>query len=197
MTTAPVGISGGAVARLLTRVKDHFQDHEASSRDVVADIIKPLTHVESCSFIDILNSTPCETDCEKEKCATGKANVFVSHAWNASATLLLEALVAFAEAASHEDPVYFWLDICCYNQHELDHCGGAMPSDWWNQVLPTLIRDCGKVLVIATPIFSPEVCRRAWCLLEAAVVLHTFLVVASVNHTGQTRQMWLARCVCR
>jgi tetratricopeptide (TPR) repeat protein len=153
--SSPLGVSSIVLDKLLEQIHNHFKGNVVGSKDVVVEIIKPHTKT---SYVEHYKSTP--------KCV-GKANMFVSHAWKCNVVSLLETLLQYSKEQSHE--VYFWLDICCNNQHEIDQASGdsKMTWDWWKTSFVSLLNGCGQVLIVASPFNKPEVCSRAWCLFEA------------------------------
>lgn len=172
MANTPLGVSVAVLSELLTHVKDRYHETIVGSKDVVVDIIKPLTKSNLSSYVDMIQAKHIESESESESAVIGKANLFVSHAWKGNVIHLLETLIAHGEGST--EIVYFWLDICCNNQHEIDQASGDsnMSWEWWRSSFTNLIRSCGKMIIVTAPFLNPEVCRRAWCLFEAATVLY-------------------------
>eukprot|EP00041_Stephanoeca_diplocostata_P031171 m.964675 g.964675 ORF g.964675 m.964675 type:complete len:881 (+) comp23904_c0_seq7:236-2878(+) len=162
-----MGVAVSVLQRLLREVRDVFADKcdSATTKDVVDRIMKPHTFEAQSSYLELMQR-------ENAECV-GTANAFVSHAWKCSATKLLEALIEFSKEQERrgEATVYFWIDMCSNNQHEIDQCGGesGVGWEWFQSSFTTLMRACGRLVVVATPYSAPEVCQRAWCLFEAAV----------------------------
>lgn len=53
----------------------------------------------------------------------GEATVFVSHAWKCPIVELLDTLIRYTN--DRDERTYFWLDVCCSNQHLFDHVSGV------------------------------------------------------------------------
>eukprot|EP00041_Stephanoeca_diplocostata_P012849 m.216440 g.216440 ORF g.216440 m.216440 type:complete len:598 (-) comp19115_c0_seq16:4173-5966(-) len=179
-----LGVSTLVLQTLLDTILDKFEDGKhVTCKDIVVEIIKPATATLASSYLgkikkDVRGSI-------REPNFFGKANAFVSHAWKANGIHLLETLIRHGEEQDEQGgaPAYFWLDICCNNQHEIDQAGGdsKMTWEWWTTSFMTLICACSKVLIVASPFTNPDVCQRAWCLFEAATAkLHNVPITVCV-----------------
>lgn len=174
------GVSVEVLCSLLTAIHRGFPgvDGEIPTRCVVADIIVPATREAESSYIEKIGRA--------NRSYAGTANVFVSHAWNCNAVHLLETLIDYSREQSKK--VFFWLDICCCNQHVTTGDPPAIrrnaDSMWWSESFTEVIQACGRVLVVAAPCIQrademptastfspPAVCTRAWCLLEIATAM--------------------------
>lgn len=178
------GVSVMVLKDLLSKIETASgKDKDIGSKDIVVCVIKPATAAQSSSYIDKIKASVRGSIREPDY--YGKANIFVSHAWKSNGIHLLETLIKFGEEQEEngEGPVYFWLDICCNNQHEIDQAGGdsKMTWEWWTTSFTSLICACNTVLIVASPFVSPDVCHRAWCLFEAATAkLHEIPVIVRI-----------------
>eukprot|EP00041_Stephanoeca_diplocostata_P032442 m.1039686 g.1039686 ORF g.1039686 m.1039686 type:complete len:991 (+) comp24149_c2_seq6:422-3394(+) len=179
VTVKPFGVSASAVRMLLASIRSHFKDasETVNSKDAVVEVIKPMTKGAMSSYAEYLSTHASDqsrnADGEAQQTGTlvAPANVFVSHAWNASVCGLLDGLLEHSQmcAARDEPEQFYWLDICVSNQHEIDQASGDsnMGWEWWTTTFRDTIVGIGRVVVVLSPFHDPIVCSRAWCLFEA------------------------------
>lgn len=122
-----------------------------TTADVCQKIIKPETQIEKCSYCDYLKSV--------DTFAVGRADVFISHAWQYKFWDLLRALETYFD---QDLDVYLWIDIFCFNQHvalELDF-------HWWSGTFQQAILSFGKTVMVLAPWNDPIPLLRGWCVWE-------------------------------
>jgi hypothetical protein len=151
-------VSLGVSAGFLRDFQATLTDPDITTEDLCNVIIKPATLAQRCAFLDTLRG---RTD-SSGKSATGKATVFVSHAWRYRVNDVINTMLDFASANPDTDH-YFWFDIFVNNQHAegLNH-----PFEWWCSTFKDNIAAIGKVLLVMTPWDAPIPLTRAWCLWE-------------------------------
>lgn len=97
--------------------------------DAVKLVIKPTTsatdHSSTMSYLDSITNRPPIATTPPKPALVGPATVFISHAWQANVFTVLNSIVAYDDAHKHANDdeadthnvAYYWIDLCCVNQH--------------------------------------------------------------------------------
>lgn len=137
----------------LVRFTDHHQLWHRKTKDVVRDIIVPLSESEQCVWSDLEPATSLLHPEED----IGPPQIFVSHAWTNTWGLLVLALVSYAEFHG-VSPVKLkcWIDIFVINQH-----------NYMQELaqLDAVIAVCGNFIQIVDSENAVPL-KRVWCLYE-------------------------------
>ncbi len=105
----------GVNADFLRRFVAHYQPDVLTTGEVCQEIVRGLTKRERCSYVQLPQRSP-QAAFNSGHVHLGKATVFVSHAWQATFTDLVAALLDYADRHPCKQ-VFFWIDIFCINQH--------------------------------------------------------------------------------
>eukprot|EP00873_Tetraselmis_striata_P004645 jgi/Tetstr1/424909/TSEL_015403.t1 len=161
----------------LLRLTDHYGLWDKTTRDVVAEVIVPLTKEKACCWSELDPETSLLREGE-----LGPPQVFVSHAWSNSWALLVQSLESFATAnGAGRAKLMCWIDIFVINQH-----------NYMSELsqLSDVIGVCANFIqCVDTDTALPL--GRVWCLYEVFSRLQSkkgrgglFIVVASVEQAA-------------
>lgn len=134
---------------------------DMSTAAVVEQILKPATARAKVSVWESV----FRSDCEHIDTLIGVSKMMVSHSWSQGFVDLSKVLRHQEEKAGRQ--MYFFLDICCLNQHELqdvrDNSADYTPvfSD-----LTKAIEFPGCMVMVLDPWWKPQTLTRCWCLYE-------------------------------
>jgi len=134
---------------------------DMSTAEVVEQLLKPATARAKVSVWESV----FRSDCEHIDTLIGESNMMVSHSWSQGFVDLSKVLRHQEEKAGRQ--MYFFLDICCLNQHELqdvrDNSADYTPvfSD-----LTKAIEFPGCMVMVLDPWWKPQTLTRCWCLYE-------------------------------
>eukprot|EP00041_Stephanoeca_diplocostata_P003980 m.39858 g.39858 ORF g.39858 m.39858 type:complete len:119 (-) comp14760_c0_seq1:541-897(-) len=95
---ATVGVSARVLEELLGAVRAKFGNTIVASKDVVESIVKPLSKSEKTGRPVSFAERMVEKYARKKSKYVAKANLFVSHAWNANVVHLLDTLIDSAKS---------------------------------------------------------------------------------------------------
>ena len=136
-----------------------------TTTDVCEKFIKPWTFETQTSF--------CEWLSLQEHPAVGKANVFISHAWQCQFLDVMEAIVTHLREDGHSngtnstkttaqnDPI-IWFCLFSNNQHKV----AAFEFEWFSETFQSAVADIGRTIMVMSPWDDPLPFTRAWCILE-------------------------------
>lgn len=149
--------------------------------EVVQALIRPVVAASglSCAFAELL--------AKKDPGCAAKANLFVTHAWQAPFTALFEAL-SLHVPPGQEASTFLWLDAFCWNQVDLRSSSRA----WWMGTFAPAIAACGRTVVVLHPWDSPVALSRAWCLFEMTATLISPRASLAVAATAAEEQRLLS-----
>ena len=112
------------------------------------------------AYVDVLQSDP------GTRGQVGKANAFVSHAWQYAFVPVIAALEAFVAAnpAPAEEggggEWFFWFDCFVIDEHATQE----LPQEWWSTEFKQSIHSIGHTVMVLAPWDAPLPLTRAWCL---------------------------------
>jgi len=142
-----LGVCGVTIQALRNMVDETEGNPEG--RELVEKFIKPKTTKEKCSYAELLPQNQ-----------TGKANIFVSHAWKYPVNKLVSALEEFERTnKSLERPFIYFLDYCTVNQH-------ITSPDLKVKDVENCIKSCNATVLVLSPWSDPIPLTRSWCILE-------------------------------
>jgi hypothetical protein len=134
--------------------------------DINEKLVIPLTRKIQCSYYDFVKAKyyGTEKDFRFNNRHSGKATVFVSHAWKYKFVDLIAALEGWLKdkPAEEIDSTYFWIDLFMNNQHG----ASTRPFEWWETTFRESIEAIGLTLIVFSPWQCPLYVERAWCLFE-------------------------------
>jgi tetratricopeptide (TPR) repeat protein len=133
----------------------------ASTSDFCRKYVRPQTKPFKCSLVDKYKRRSGK---KAVSSFTGRASVFVSHAWRYKITEVLDVMEQYE--AAHPG-TYFWFDTVINNQN----AGTEYPLEWWSTTFRESIRQIGAVLLVLSPWNDPLPITRAWCLWEIMCAL--------------------------
>eukprot|EP00048_Salpingoeca_helianthica_P020221 m.5496 g.5496 ORF g.5496 m.5496 type:complete len:546 (+) comp4542_c0_seq2:292-1929(+) len=136
-----------------------------SAEYVFTAIVKPATLEAQQAYIDFLVANPSlvspNAQTAEGKPLVGPATCYVSHTWSSTFAAVLDCVQQFDE---RYPDTYFWIDLLCTNHHAA--ATAELPPEWWTTTLRQRMRDIGHVLFVVSPLTSPLLLTRAWCLFE-------------------------------
>eukprot|EP00298_Acanthocystis_sp_HF-20_P022581 c30590_g1_i1.p1 GENE.c30590_g1_i1~~c30590_g1_i1.p1 ORF type:complete len:914 (+),score=182.28 c30590_g1_i1:38-2779(+) len=153
-----------------------FRD-EMTTADVFQQIIKPITKNKKCSFVDYLSTLltsrkNSQKNSQKNSSSPnfnslssfsiGKANKFVSHAWQSRFSDVVDCLENVDCKKNENDCSIFWFDMLCINHHEPQE----LTEEWCGTTFMSIIQAIGNTIVVISPWNSPSYFTRSWCLWE-------------------------------
>lgn len=143
-----------------------LNNSDNATGEICSTIIKPLAFIHESSYIDYFMKHDAMNHCSSRY--IGKANVFVSHAWNYNFIEFVKTIHEWNSKNRNDDKeYYFWIDIFCSPQtSEI-----MRPFDWWEIQFRTLIVDIGFTLIVFLPWTSPIYIKRSWCLYEFFITI--------------------------
>mmetsp|Transcript_6555 Transcript_6555/g.7131 ORF Transcript_6555/g.7131 Transcript_6555/m.7131 type:complete len:312 (+) Transcript_6555:89-1024(+) len=156
--------------------------------DVVKSFILRSTENFQSSYCDYLAR-------DGNDCFTGKANVFISHAWSDSFLELYNKLLDKANYRERlsknpnlqyewKNELIVWIDIFSMNQHSEE----IRNADWLKTTFANAIKEIGFTLFI----FTPKSITRMWCIWEIyCTIKMSKLSVATTNSSEITQKIFL------
>jgi hypothetical protein len=145
------GVSAKALVSLKQDILATFGEaaNDMTTSDACNFFIKPLLQdTPSFSLLDAMTK-------QSPSVVIGRANRFVSHAWRYSFLQVLDGLIAYAE--QQDDAIYFWLDVCCNNQHSATN----LPYEWWSNTFSASIAAIGHTILLYGPWDEPVPLKRS------------------------------------
>ncbi|CAB9507603.1 Kinesin light chain [Seminavis robusta] len=127
-----------------------------TTTDVCNKFVKPWTEDTKTSFCEYLEL--------QNHPAVGKANVFISHAWQCQFLDVMDAIVTHMKERSskeNKDPI-IWFCLFCNNQHKLD----VLDFEWFHKTFQTAVAKIGHTVMVMSPWNDPLPFTRAWCIWE-------------------------------
>jgi len=121
-----------------------------TTKEVCDDLIKPVTKTKGVSYVDMFSESSDKV---------GRANVFVSHAWQYKFADVASSLLCFARKNPGEH-FYFWFDVYTVNQHNTE----SVPAEWWYGAFRDGIQSIGRTVLVLSPWRDPIPLTRSWCL---------------------------------
>ncbi|KAG1674116.1 hypothetical protein FOA52_015745 [Chlamydomonas sp. UWO 241] len=112
----PLGVS----FKVLRRLEAELGDARLTTGEVVAQLILPETFFGRGRYTDVLE----ETKSEGGSAPLGPPHFFVAHSWGGNFSAMLETIAGMFSSRVPKinvDEAFFWIDICCVNQHEGRH----------------------------------------------------------------------------
>jgi hypothetical protein len=131
-----------------------------TTAQVVSHVIKPLTVVNECSYVELLLAA--EANSGGAALLAADATVFVSHAWSNNFVSMAEAVLVALDGKADSSRVYLWNDIFVVNQHRANDLQQA----WWVNSFAKAVAVIGRTLLVADPYAEPVPLKRSWCLWE-------------------------------
>lgn len=121
-----------------------------------------------------------------ESTFTGKATLFVSHAWSYTFLDVIETLICLQEKT--QETIYFWFDLFSNNQ-----CLESKPPpfEWWCQTFSKAIASIGSFVMVIDKWDDPFTLTRSWCMWEVYCCFKTktrFQVVMSNDQRTMMKQ---------
>lgn len=120
--------------------------------------IKPTTKKLQCSMCDLLKI--------QEPNATGRASVFISHAWKYKFSDVVEALLYYFQGDYDR---IIWFDLFSNNQHKAPN----LTFEWWCNTFKTAIGSFEKTVMVLSPWNDPIPLKRGWCIWELYCTVET------------------------
>ena len=161
-----MGVSLAFLREFRKVYKDRVQGK--TTAEVCENIIKPLTRSAQSALVDALQRPEMGSLGNKEH-FTGRATIFVSHAWKYKFEQLIDALEAYAELLGDLEAARLWLDVFVVNQH----ASVDKPKIWWTKTFQNAIRSIGRTCLVLSPWNALIPLTRAWCIWEMASVAQT------------------------
>ncbi len=135
---------------------NHFLKHHATEDMKTAQLkdefVMPRTLEKRTLLVDVLDPK-----------YTGKATVFVSHAYSYKVVDCFGVMLRYEQAYPN---TYFWFDPFSLNQHGE---GGVVDTEDVEIALSEQIKSIGATLIVSSPWNGPIFLERAWCLFELLI----------------------------
>eukprot|EP00808_Paulinella_micropora_P005748 g72162.t1 len=132
---------------------------DATTDDVVRDLVKPATADQKCSYVELL----VRSQDPQDRAGVATATVFLSHAWKYTFKQVVEAIAArWPDEDNVRSQTFLWFDIFTVNQHQTS----TVDSDFWFEAFRENVRTIGRTVLILSPWRNPVPLTRSWCLWE-------------------------------
>eukprot|EP00808_Paulinella_micropora_P011923 g3054.t1 len=132
---------------------------DATTDDVVRDLVKPATADQKCSYVELL----ARSQDPQDRAGVATATVFLSHAWKYRFKQVMEAISAhWPNKDNVRSQTFLWFDIFTVNQHQTL----TVDPDFWFEAFREIVRTIGRTVLILSPWRNPVPLTRSWCLWE-------------------------------
>eukprot|EP00808_Paulinella_micropora_P015242 g62684.t1 len=132
---------------------------DATTVDVVRDLVKPATADQKCSYVELL----ARSQDPQDRAGVATATVFLSHAWKYTFKQVVEAIAAhWPDKDNVRSQTFLWFDIFTVNQHQTS----TVDPDFWFEAFRENVRTIGRTVLILSPWRNPVPLTRSWCLWE-------------------------------
>eukprot|EP00808_Paulinella_micropora_P008545 g23683.t1 len=132
---------------------------DATTDDVVRDLVKPATADQKCSYVELL----ARSQDPQDRAGVATATVFLSHAWKYTFKQVVKAIAAhWLDKDNVRSQTFLWFDIFTVNQHQTF----TVDPDFWFEAFRENVRTIGRMVLILSPWRNPVPLTRSWCLWE-------------------------------
>lgn len=169
-------------------LKKFIEDQTKAGYNFQGKTTKQVVDEIICREKELGNQSYCQMLQKQRSPYVGKANVFISHAWDDYFLELVKKLqnphnfhslwevqyYLWKTETDHEEEKIIWLDIFSNNQNA--DFTNNQSFDWWCQRFQDSIKEINQVVIILTPISI----TRGWCIWEiyCAIAVRSWFYVA-------------------